>query len=33
VVFWFVTPCSSVVEYQSFGGLFCLYLQGEVSET
>jgi hypothetical protein len=26
VVFWVVTPCSDEAGYQSFRGLFCLYL-------
>jgi hypothetical protein len=28
-VFWFVTPCSIVVGYQSFGGPCCFHLEGE----
>jgi len=31
-VFWFVTPCSDVVQYQHFGGQRCLHLQGEVTQ-
>jgi hypothetical protein len=30
MVFWVVTLCSVVVEYQHFGGPNCLHLQGEV---
>jgi len=30
-IFWVVTPCSIVVGYQCFGGLFCLHLKGEVN--
>jgi hypothetical protein len=30
-VFWVMTPCSDVVEYQCFGGTCCLHLQGEVN--
>jgi hypothetical protein len=26
-VFWAVTPCSVVVGYQRFGGLYCSHLQ------
>jgi len=29
-VFWLVTPCSIGVGYRSFGGPYCLHLQGEV---
>jgi hypothetical protein len=29
-IFWVLTPCSFVVRYKSFGGPFCLHLQGEV---
>jgi hypothetical protein len=28
-VFWVVTQCSVVVEYQHFGGPFCLHLHPE----
>jgi hypothetical protein len=28
-VFWLVMPCG-LVDYQSFGGTYCLHLQGEV---
>jgi len=30
-VFWIVAPCTAVAEYQSFGGLCRLHLQGEVN--
>jgi len=33
VVFWFVTPCSDVVEHQLFGGPWYLHLQGEMQKT
>jgi len=29
IVFWVLMPCSIVVEYQLFGGLCCIHLQGE----
>jgi hypothetical protein len=28
LVFWVVTPCGLVGEYESFGGTYCLHLQG-----
>jgi len=27
-IFWVVTPCITVVEYQHFGGPCCLHLHG-----
>lgn len=27
-----LTPCSAVEEYQRFGGIYCLHLQGEVND-
>jgi hypothetical protein len=30
-VFWVVTPCNVVVEYQRFGGPCCPHLQGETA--
>jgi len=32
VVFWVVMPCGVVVGYQSFRGLCCLHLQGEMKK-
>jgi hypothetical protein len=29
VVFWVVTSCCNVVEYQRFEGPYCVHLQGE----
>jgi len=31
VIFWVVTPCTDVVQYQCFRGPCCLHLQGEVN--
>jgi len=30
---WVVTTCSVMVEFQHFGGISCLHLQGEVTST